>query len=64
MTSNQRVFILDTDVGADDAVALILCLKHHKRLGIAIEGITVCFGNVPVGNGKKLIDLYFEMGKF
>ncbi len=48
----HRKFILDTDVGADDAVALLLCLANHKQLGIDIVAITTCFGNVAVGNGK------------
>lgn len=41
----MRKLLIDTDVASDDAVALIMALKHPD---VAIEGITVVAGNVPV----------------
>jgi len=41
----NRHFIIDTDTASDDAVALILAMRHP---GVQIEAITVVAGNVPV----------------
>ena len=40
-----RHFIIDTDTASDDAVALIMAMRHP---GVQIEAITVVAGNVPV----------------
>lgn len=41
----MRRFLIDTDTGSDDAVALVLALKHpHTQ----IEAITTVAGNVPL----------------
>ena len=40
-----RHFIIDTDTASDDAVALVMAMRHP---GVRIEAITVVAGNVPV----------------
>ena len=40
-----RHFIIDTDTASDDAVGLIMAMRHP---GVQIEAITVVAGNVPV----------------
>jgi inosine-uridine nucleoside N-ribohydrolase len=37
-------FIIDTDPGADDAIALMMALRHA---GIQVEAIATVAGNVP-----------------
>lgn len=41
----KRHFIIDTDTASDDAVALIMAMRHP---GVQIEAITVVAGNVPL----------------
>lgn len=41
----MRPFLIDTDAGSDDAVALVMALRHR---GVEIEAITVVAGNVPL----------------
>jgi purine nucleosidase len=41
----MRRFLIDTDTGSDDAVALVLALKHPNT---RIEAITTVAGNVPL----------------
>jgi purine nucleosidase len=43
-------FLIDTDTGSDDAVALVMALKHPA---IAIEAITIVAGNVPLLQGAQ-----------
>jgi len=45
-----RHFIIDTDTASDDAVALVMALRHP---GVQIEAITVVAGNVPVDLGVQ-----------
>lgn len=45
-----RHFIIDTDTASDDAVALVLAMRHP---GVQIEAITVVAGNVPVDQGVQ-----------
>jgi len=40
-----RHFIIDTDTASDDAVGLVMAMRHP---GVQIEAITVVAGNVPV----------------
>jgi purine nucleosidase len=42
--------LIDTDTGSDDAVALVMALKHP---GVAVEAITVVAGNVPLEQGTQ-----------
>ena len=46
----MRRFLIDTDTASDDAVALVLALKHP---GVHVEAITVVAGNVPVDQGVQ-----------
>lgn len=46
----MRKFIIDTDVGGDDAAALVMALREP---GIEILGITTLGGNVPIENTTK-----------
>lgn len=46
----MRHFIIDTDTGSDDAVALVMAVHHP---GVIIEAITVVAGNVPVDQGVQ-----------
>lgn len=41
----MRQFIIDTDTASDDAVALVMALRHPE---IRVEAITVVAGNVPL----------------
>ena len=41
----MRPFLIDTDAGSDDAVALVMALR---RSAVQIEAITVVAGNVPL----------------
>lgn len=43
-----RKFLIDTDTASDDAVALIMALRHPD---VQVEAITVVAGNVPVDQG-------------
>lgn len=45
-----RHFIIDTDTASDDAVALVMAMRHP---GVQIEAITVVAGNVPVDQGVQ-----------
>ena len=45
-----RRFLIDTDTASDDAVALVLAMRHP---GVQIEAITVVAGNVPVDQGVQ-----------
>lgn len=46
----MRKFLIDTDTGSDDAVALMMALRHPD---IDIEAITVVAGNVPMKQGVQ-----------
>ena len=46
----MRKYIIDTDTGSDDAVALIMALKSPD---ISIEAITTVCGNVPLEQATK-----------
>jgi purine nucleosidase len=41
-----RSFLIDTDTASDDAVALIMALRHPE---VSVKAITVVSGNVPLG---------------
>lgn len=43
-------FIIDTDTGSDDAVALVMAARHPN---VQIEAVTVVGGNVPVDQGVQ-----------
>jgi purine nucleosidase len=45
-----RRFLIDSDTGSDDAVALVLGLKQPD---VRVEAITVVAGNVPVDQGVQ-----------
>ena len=46
----MRHFIIDSDTGSDDAVALVMAMRHP---GVEIEAITIVAGNVPVDQGVQ-----------
>jgi purine nucleosidase len=46
----MRRFLIDTDTGSDDAVALVMALRHSD---VRIEAITVVAGNVPLDQGVQ-----------
>lgn len=46
----MRHFIIDTDTASDDAVALVMALKHPD---VRVEAITVVAGNVPLEIGVQ-----------
>lgn len=46
----MRTFLIDTDTASDDAVALIMALRHPD---IRVAAITVVSGNVPVEQGVR-----------
>jgi purine nucleosidase len=45
-----RHFLIDTDTGSDDAVALVMAMRYHD---VQVEAITVVAGNVPVDQGVQ-----------
>ena len=45
-----RHFLIDTDTASDDAVALVMAMRHP---GVQIEAITVVAGNVSVDQGVQ-----------
>jgi purine nucleosidase len=45
-----RRMIIDTDTASDDAVALVMALRHPE---IVVEAITVVAGNVPLEQGLQ-----------
>ena len=46
----MRRFLIDTDTASDDAIALVMALRHPE---IRVEAITVVAGNVPVEQGVQ-----------
>src|SRR5688572_20993333 len=42
----RRTFWIDTDTASDDAVALMMALRHAD---VRVAGISVVSGNVPLG---------------
>src|SRR5689334_20732856 len=47
---NMRPFLVDTDTASDDAVALVMALRHPD---VRVEAITVVAGNVQVDQGVQ-----------
>ena len=52
---SMRPFLIDTDAGSDDAVAVVMALRHPC---VDVKAITVVAGNVPLGQGVRNA-LYF-----
>jgi inosine-uridine nucleoside N-ribohydrolase len=52
MGENQgpRKFIIDTDPGVDDAMAILMALEAHRRGQIQILAFTLVCGNTKVEN--------------
>ncbi len=46
----MRHFLIDTDTASDDAVALVMALRHPE---VQVEAITLVAGNVPVDQGVQ-----------
>jgi purine nucleosidase len=46
----MRRFLIDTDTASDDAVALVIALRHPD---VHVEAITVVAGNVPLDQGVQ-----------
>jgi purine nucleosidase len=46
----MRRFVIDTDTASDDAVALVMAVRHPD---VQIEAITVVAGNVPLAQGVQ-----------
>lgn len=46
----KRTFLIDTDTASDDAVALIMALRHP---GVEVVGITAVAGNVEVAQASR-----------
>lgn len=46
----KRPFLIDTDTASDDAVALVMALRHPD---VEVEAITVVAGNVPLDQGVQ-----------
>ena len=46
----MRRFLIDTDTATEDAVALVMALRHP---GVRVEAITIVAGNVPVDQGVQ-----------
>ncbi|HWC67211.1 MAG TPA: nucleoside hydrolase [Acidimicrobiales bacterium] len=48
--TEPRPVVIDTDTASDDAVALVMALRHP---GISVEAVTVVAGNVPLAQGVQ-----------
>ncbi|MFQ5558689.1 MAG: nucleoside hydrolase [Acidimicrobiales bacterium] len=46
----MRRFMIDTDTASDDAIAILMALRHPD---VVVEAITVVAGNVPVSQGVQ-----------
>ncbi len=46
----MRHLLIDTDTASDDAVALVMALRHPE---VRVEAVTVVAGNVPVDQGVQ-----------
>lgn len=46
----MRRFLIDTDTASDDAIALVMALRHPD---VHVEAITVVAGNVPLDQGVQ-----------
>ena len=46
----MRIFLIDTDTASDDAVALIMALRHPD---VRVTAITVVAGNVPLAQATR-----------
>src|SRR5438874_11238975 len=46
----MRTFLIDTDTASDDAVALMMALRHPD---VRVAAITVVAGNVPVQQATR-----------
>lgn len=51
----SRPFLIDTDAGSDDAVAILMAFRHPD---VDVKALTVVAGNVPLEQGVKN-SLYF-----
>lgn len=49
-TPNQRFMFIDTDTASDDAVALVMALRHPA---VTVVGIGIVAGNVPLAMGVQ-----------
>ena len=47
-----RKVIIDTDPGIDDAMAIMMALKEHKKENIDIVAITLVYGNSTIDNAQ------------
>ena len=47
-----RKVIIDTDPGIDDAMAIMMALKEHKKENIDILAITLVYGNSTIDNAQ------------
>lgn len=56
----MRKFIIDTDTGSDDAVALIMALKSEA---VEIEAITTICGNIPLEQATQNALMTLEVTK-
>jgi purine nucleosidase len=54
----MRRFFIDTDTASDDAVALVMALQCPD---VAVEGISVVSGNVPLAQGSRNARLTVEL---
>ena len=53
-----RPFLIDTDAGSDDAVAILMALRHPD---VDVKAITVVAGNVPLEQGVKNTLFFTEL---
>ena len=63
-----RKIIIDTDPGIDDAMAIMIALKEHKKGNIDILAITLVNGNSSTDNAqvnilrvREVLDLQNEV---
>lgn len=54
----MRPFLIDTDAGSDDAVAVVMALRQHD---VDVRAITTVAGNVPLGQALQNARYFVEL---
>ena len=59
--NKTQKIIIDTDPGIDDAMAIMMALKEHKKGNINILAITLVYGNSTTDNARTNVLRVLEL---
>ena len=59
--NKTQKIIIDTDPGIDDAMAIMMALKEHKKGNINILAITLVYGNSTTDNARTNVLTVLEL---